>query len=83
MDLVLGGTPLKMGADFANGGLQATRSCMEAMTTTSYRPDGKAGANIGKALTDFNSLPTVAVRADELIEFDDANNWSCRTVAST
>jgi hypothetical protein len=56
---------------------------MEAMTTTSYRPDGKAGANIGKALTDFNSLPTVAVRADELIEFDDANNWLWRTVAST
>jgi hypothetical protein len=48
----------------------------------SYRPDGKAGANIGKALTDFNSLPTVAVRADELIEFDDANNWLWRTAAS-
>jgi hypothetical protein len=38
---------------------------------------------MGKALTDFNSLPTVAVRADELIEFDDANNWLWRTVAST
>jgi hypothetical protein len=84
MDLVLGGTRLKMGADFATmEGSRPTRSCMEAMTTTSYRPDGKAGANIGKALTDFNSLPTVAVRADELIEFDDANSWLWRTVAST
>lgn len=46
---------------------------METMTTTSYPLDGKAGTNIGKAMTDFfNSLPTVAVRADELIEFDDA-----------
>ena len=81
MDLVLGGTRRSGLRD--DGGFQATRSCMEAMTTTSYRPDGKAGANIGKALTDFNSLPTVAVRADELIEFDDANSWLWRTVAST
>ena len=46
-------------------------SCMETMTTTSYPLDGKAGTNIGDDRF-FNSLPTVAVRADELIEFDDA-----------
>jgi hypothetical protein len=41
------------------------------MTATTYPLDGKAGTIIGDHRF-FNSPQTVAVRADEMIEFGDA-----------
>ena len=73
MELVVSDTRLKDGNGWFStiGDSWPPGSCMETMTTTSYPLDGKAGTNIGDDRF-FNSLPTVAVRADELIEFDDA-----------
>ena len=55
LDLVLGGTRLKMGTDGSRrwGAPGHPAHGMETMTTTSYRLDGKARTNIGKAMTDL------------------------------
>jgi hypothetical protein len=71
MDLVVSGTRLKDGnGRFSTGDSWPPGSCMET-TATSYPLDGKAGTIISDHRF-FNSLPTVAVCADEMIEFDDA-----------
>jgi hypothetical protein len=74
MDLVLGGTRLKMGTDGSRRwGLLATR-LMHGDYDNNLLPARRQSRDQYRLrrCQIFNSLPTVAVRADELIEFDDA-----------
>src|SRR3984893_1334164 len=63
MDLVVSAlSRMGTGGSRRLGGSWPPGSCMETMTTTSYPLDGKAGTNIGKAMTDSSTHRLIEVR---------------------